>query len=242
MLPFNDIESVEKVAKQQDLAAILVEPEFLKALRDITTKNGAALIFDEIQTAFRLALGGAQEYFGVTPDLVALGKVLGGGYPIGACAGRREIMEIADGTREGIERWEFAHHAGTFCGNPISMAAGLTTLEEIDLADGALNRYIIRLAEKLPKGLNDIFSRYHITARATGLGPFSGTWFTDKELKNPRALAGVNRGPWVKWGTWLVANGIYRPPAIPSWFLSTAHTDADIETLIAKTEDFFEEI
>jgi glutamate-1-semialdehyde 2,1-aminomutase len=250
VLPFNNIEIVEKVIKQYELAAIVLEPvmgsggsgiaadlDFLKALRELTLENGIVLIFDEVITGFRFAPGGAQEFFGVIPDMACLGKILGGGYPVGAIAGKREIMEIIDTTRQNVQRWECASHGGTFCGNPITMVAGLATLEEIAKAEGRLNNYVIRLADKARKELNECFERCRVKAQAIGVGPALGIYFTDQKIKDARALMTADEKMRVMHNTWLIAHGIWHPN-MHSWHISTAHTEEDIEALVRETEEF----
>jgi len=250
LLEFNKLEVVERAVRENQVAAIVVEPvmgaggsgiaagvEYLKGLREISTDNGIALIFDEVITGFRMAPGGAQQYFGVVPDLTTLGKILGGGYPVGALAGKREIMQTIDPTKEGVRRWECAQHGGTFCGNPITMAAGLATLEEIDRAGGQLNNRVARLCGKIRKDLNDLFLRYRVKARAIGVGPSLGVFFTDGELKDARGLLSNDEEKRVAHCIWLITKGIWHPP-IKGWYVSTAHKDADIQALIDKTEDF----
>src|SRR5512133_615649 len=140
MAPFNDVETTADVieAHHEELAAVIVEPfqrsipprpGFLSFLRDITTKYGIVLIFDEVVTGFRFAWGGAQEYYGVTPDLATYGKIIGGGYPLAAVGGRSEIMDLCDNARKGSG--DYVYMTGTLNGNPVSAAAGVATLKEL---------------------------------------------------------------------------------------------------------------
>ena len=185
--PFNDLDSVEILLKKHadKIAAILMEPmlgslgmvppqtDYLKGMRKLADQYGVLLIFDEVIT-LRLSTGGLQALSGVTPDLTALGKIIGGGFPVGAFGGRKDIMQRFDPAHP-----ETMVHSGTFNGNNITMAAGIATLE---LYDGAAADRINRLGERLRKGVNDVFLRAGISAQATGLGSLSQIHWTGQTI------------------------------------------------------------
>lgn len=189
--PFNNAEAAEKIVKEhgQELAAVIVEPMlgiagqippkegYLQSLREITEENDVLLIFDEVMTA-RLAVGGAQEFFRVNPDLTALGKMIGGDLPAGAFGGRREIMELFS-----PERREFIHHAGTFNGNALAMAAGLETLKLLNAS--AIDR-INAIGEVLAEEVKKIFWEAGIAAQVTGIGSLRHIHFTAEEVVDYR--------------------------------------------------------
>lgn len=192
MCPFNEPEIARELIRQHagELAAVITEPvlgslgmlpataEFLQALREETERHGVLLIFDEVIT-LRVHVGGAQAHYGVTPDLTAMGKVIGGGLPIGAIGGREDLMRVFDpaGSAPVV-------HASTFSGNPLSMAAGCAAMEQLDAsAIGRLND----LGEQYRKGANQAFARNGIRGQATGLGSLSNLHLTDAPLPDPRA-------------------------------------------------------
>jgi glutamate-1-semialdehyde 2,1-aminomutase len=199
---FNDIASVEAAfaAHGSSLAAVLVEPQqrsvdplpgFLKRLAEICRAEGTVLIFDEVMTGFRLAFGGAQEYYGVEPDLVCYGKILGGGFPLSAIGGRREIMRLMDPALASSS--SFVHVSGTLSGNPISAVAGLATLAELE-QPGTYER-LHELGRRLRSGLREQLGARSVAASVVGSGPIAAVEFADLgEPGTGRALkAAVNR-------------------------------------------------
>jgi len=244
VLPLN-IEEVRKTIKRERLAGVIIEPvlgaagcipagkDFLKELRKLCSENGTLLIFDEVITGFRLAPGGAQQLFGVKADITVLGKILGGGFPIGAVAGPREIMERMDALR--YERPEFSFHGGTFCANLISMIAGLTTLKMLE--DGKLLDQLNRRGERLQRQLGEIFDRGKQAVQVTGVGSLWFTHFTEEKVRDMNTAARADQEKLVKYHTYLIENGVFFLPA-KSASLSTAHTKADIEKLLAETEGY----
>jgi glutamate-1-semialdehyde 2,1-aminomutase len=192
--PFNNPEVVERIIELQkdDLAAVVLEPVlgscgmippdpyFLRAMREITSTHKIPLIFDEV-ISFRLSKGGAQEIYNVLPDITALGKIIGGGYPVGAIAGREEIMDLFSPMND-----NFLTHSGTFNGNPVTMAAGITTMnlltaDEIDRING--------LGEKLRMHFNNVLEEIGIIAQVTGIGSLVQIHFTKEEVKDWRTAA-----------------------------------------------------
>ena len=183
---FDNIDSVRGVFADHggEIAAVIVEPQqrsldpspgFLDELRDICTANGAVLIFDEVLTGFRLAYGGAQEYYGVTPDLVCYGKIVGGGFPLAAVAGRREIMSLADPARSGESH--FVHFSGTLSGNPIAAVAGVATLGELQ-KPGVYAR-LHALGGHLRNGLREALDYAGVEGEVIGSGPLAAVSFRD---------------------------------------------------------------
>jgi len=243
VLPFHKIEPIRKVLKKEKLAAIFIEPllgagggisvqkNFLKELRELCTENATLLVFDEVITGFRLAPGGAQQFFGVKPDITVLGKVLGGGFPIGAVTASREIMEHMNPLL--YERPKFSFHGGTFCANPITMTAGLATLNI--LQDGKLINRLNREGENLRRQLKDVFERKNLDVQVTGLGSLWHTHFTKEKINDSNAAARADKEKLTKYHMHLIENGVFLSPG-KMGVLSTAHTRADLEKLVLETE------
>ena len=234
-IPYNDEELVCSVMKKhgEHIACIIVEPVagnmgmvpprqgFLETLRRETEKYGALLIFDEVMTGFRVALGGAQELYGVTPDLTCLGKVIGGGMPVGAYGGRKEIMRhIAP---EGP-----IYQAGTLSGNPLAMAAGIATLTLLE----EKNFYMALddKTEKLVSGFSSIIRKYGVKATCAHVGSMFGLFFTEKEVFSFEDAKTSDTRMFAAYYLGMRDQGIYLAPSqFETGFVSSAHTDADIE-------------
>lgn len=231
---YNNIESVTTLFEQNkgEVAAIIVEPVaanmgvvlpkdgFLKQLRELCDKNGALLIFDEVITGFRLAMGGAQEYFGVTADLVTYGKIIGGGMPVGAYGGRREIMEC-------ISPLGNVYQAGTLSGNPLAMAAGLATLTYLDEHHEVYTN-ISRLAKRLSDGLSDLTNN-----TVNMIGSLVCMFMTDIPVTDYESAIKSDTGAYTTLFNGLLSRGVYTAPAqFEALFLSNAHTDEDIDMTI----------
>jgi glutamate-1-semialdehyde 2,1-aminomutase len=248
VLPFNDIEGVRKAVKNENLAAVFIEPvlgsagcipaekDFLKELRELCTDIDALLVFDEVITGFRLASGGAQQFYGVKPDLTTLGKILGGGFPVGAVAGPREIMERMDSLR--FERPKFAFHGGTFCANPITMAAGLAALRMLE--DGRLINRLNKRGDKLRQTLSDVFERGHMPVRVTGVGSLWHTHFTDEPVRDARVAARADKGKLADYHRFLLEKGLFFLPT-KTGSLATAHSKSDLDRLVTETEEFLKQ-
>ncbi len=237
---YNDLSSVERLfaEKGNQIAAIIIEPVagnmgvvpptkgFLQGLREITTKYGALLIFDEVITGFRLAKGGAQEYFGIMPDLTTLGKIIGGGLPVGAYGGRKEIMDQL--APEGP-----IYQAGTLSGNPLAMAAGLTMLRELN-DNNEIYSELERKAAKLEAGIKINIKKTNTKAVINRVGSMMTLFFTDKQqvtCLNEAMSAETEK--YANYFKQSLENGIYIAPSqFECLFVSYAHTDADIEQLI----------
>jgi glutamate-1-semialdehyde 2,1-aminomutase len=245
ILPYNNIEGVKEKLKNEEVAAILIEPvlgvgggvfaekEFLKELREICDKKGTLLIVDEVITGFRLAPGGVQQYFGVRPDITVLGKILGGGFPIGAFCGPAEIMERVDTLR--YQRPYYSFHGGTFAANPITMTAGLVTLKILE--DGRLINRLNKLGDKIREQLREIFEANDINVQVTGTSSIFNVHFTKEEMKDANAAFRADRKKLADYHSKLIANGIFFLPTHDGT-LSTAHTKADIEKLFSETEKY----
>lgn len=225
---FDDISSVEGVFAQHgdDIAAVLMEPQqrsvdpspgFLAQLADLCRENGTVLIFDEVLTGFRLAYGGAQEYYGVSPDLLCYGKIVGGGFPLSAVAGRHEIMRLADPALAPTAK--FVHLSGTMSGNPVSAAAGLATLEELD-KPGVYER-LHAAGTRLRDGLRSQLTSRGINGTVVGSGPIAAVRFGN-DGQSDQAIAlrnAVNRS--------MVEGGVLAQLQT-RFYVSLAHSDEDI--------------
>lgn len=234
LVPFNDLETLTALISKQgeDIAAIIVEPVmgnigcippkkgYLEFLRQITSENNIILIFDEVITGFRLAPGGAQEYFKVTPDLVTFGKILGGGFPIGALAGREEYMEMIAPSGD-------VYQAGTFNGNPISITAGLTTLKQLD------NNFYTQLGKKgqyLRGGIRDILDEQDMDYHLAGLGAMFQVYFTSRDVCNYKDAKTADTGKFDSYFHKLLNKGVFIPPAqFECCFISSMHSTEELD-------------
>ncbi len=237
VLPFNDSATVENVIEKNknELAAVIIEPvargflppdrDFLKSLRTVTEENNIVLIFDEIMTGFRLGLGGAQEYFGVTPDMVALGKVIGGGLPIGIFAGKSEMMELTSpvGAKLPFDR---VFHSGTFNGCPTVLAAGLATIEV--LKKPGTYDHINWVADEVKRCMKDAFEDNKIDGQIIGLASMFQCLFTSKQVKDYRDVARADSKKRMSFDLELINNGVYVRPG-RTYYTSFAHTKSDLQ-------------
>ncbi|HTE18774.1 MAG TPA: glutamate-1-semialdehyde 2,1-aminomutase [Armatimonadota bacterium] len=233
-VPFNDLEAVEAVfrADGTEIAAVIVEPVagnmgcippepgFLEGLRAVTARYGALLVLDEVMTGFRLAYGGAQERFGITPDLTTLGKVVGGGFPLAAYGGRREIMEKMAPAGP-------VYQAGTLSGNPVAVSAGLAQLELLE--DGSAYETLERRGAQLEAGLVEAAREAGVTWTVQRVGSMITAFFMDTP---PRSYDEVRRSDAARFGAFfraMLERGVYLPPSqFEAAFISTAHAEADI--------------
>ena len=237
--PYNDLRTTIAIleAHRHELAGIIVEPlhrctspqpGFLQGLREATAEMGLLLIFDETVTGFRLAYGGAQEYYGVRPDLATLGKALGGGYPIGVVAGRGDIMDLVREDRMGDPRYVW--FASSIGGNPVSTAAACATLAELR-KPGTYAR-LFALGESLRSGLRSLLTKAGVAAQVQGDGPLAAVVFTDREVVDYRTAHASNRELARAYLLGLFRRGIFLNPMSTKLYLSLAHTDADIERFL----------
>jgi glutamate-1-semialdehyde 2,1-aminomutase len=250
-LPFNDIAALERALDEvgHDVAAVIMEPggpfndtvlsdpEFLQAVREVTTRRGVVLIFDEVVTGFRYALGGAQEHFGITPDLTALGKVMGGGLPVGAVAGRADVMEVLAWRPDDPEwqRFRMVPHPGTWNALPITAAAGIATLQVVR-DDGAVDR-ARALTKRLIEGFNAVFAELGVSGFAYGRAsifkmcrgeapPMVFGDFTTAREDAEQLLAGWGElTPLIRKAMLLEGVDLMRTGG----FLSSAHTELDVD-------------
>jgi len=242
VLRFNDLESVEEAFRRYQLACVVVEPvlgsggsipaepEFLKALRELCTENGTLLVFDEVITGFRLSLGGAQEVYGVTPDLTILGKILGGGLPVGALCGREEYMELLDHRRH-PRAWERSFHGGTFTANPATMTAGLATIGI--LKRGGVYEHVDGLGERLRRRLEEVFEDTGFEACTTGVGSMLSIHLMKERPKRPVELPERKRLFLKTFHMWMLLHGVaYVGPGRVLMFLSTSHKEEDVEHVV----------
>ncbi|WP_457638988.1 glutamate-1-semialdehyde 2,1-aminomutase [Persephonella sp.] len=248
VLPYNDIDAVEEAFKKHgdDIACVIIEPvagnmgvvapsrEYHQRLREITKEYGALLIWDEVMTGFRLALGGAQELYGIEPDLTTMGKVIGAGLPVGAYGGKREIMmHIAP---EGP-----VYQAGTLSGNPLAMAAGLRQLQILK----EKNPYpeLDHKGDRLEKGFKELIDKYGIKATVNRVGSMITMFFTDREVKNFEDAKSSDLQLFNRFYRLMLEKGVYLAPSqFEASFLSTAHSDEDISKTLNAVEDSFKEL
>ena len=246
--PYNDLRATTAIleAHRHELAGIIVEPlhrctspqpGFLQGLREVTAEMGLLLIFDETVTGFRLAYGGAQQYYGVRPDLATLGKALGGGYPIGVVAGRGDIMDLVREDRLGEPGYVW--FASSIGGNPVSTAAACAMLGELR-KPGTYER-LFALGDSLRSGLRTILKGAGVAAQVQGDGPLAAVVFTDREVVDYRTAFASNRELARAYLLGLFRRGIFLNPMSTKLYLSLAHTDADIERFLAAARATLEE-
>ena len=243
--PFNDLQETKRKTKNQEFAAVIVEPvlgaggcipaekEFLKGLKELCVQKGALLIFDEIITGFRLAPGGGQQYYGVIPDITLLGKILGGGFPIGAVAGRKDIMERMDPLL--FERPSFSFQGGTFTANPVSLSAGLAMLRTLE--DGKIINKLNIEGGRVKRGLEGVFERSNIDAKVHCAGSLFHVHFTKEHVKNAAVAFKTDRKKLEEYHMALIENGVFFLPK-KSGAISNAHSKEDLEKLLAETERY----
>lgn len=243
---FNNKEEVLQIFSQHgsELAAVIVEPVagnmgcvppgegFLEMLREECTRHGAVLIFDEVMTGFRLAKGGAQEAYGVTADLVTFGKVIGGGLPVGAFAGKTEIMSRVAPLGD-------VYQAGTLSGNPIAMAAGYATLNYLNENDSVYVE-LAKKGQKLADGMRDISFSKKVPIVVNQKGSMISIHFTEGEVKDFNDAKRGDNDTFKKYFHYMLEAGIYLPPsAYESWFISAALSENDLQYTLEMTEKFF---
>lgn len=246
-VPYNDLESVRYAFEQfgDDLAGVIVEPVagnmgvvppepgFLEELRRLTEENGTLLIFDEVMTGFRVGYHCAQGAFGITPDLTCLGKVIGGGLPVGAYGGKREIMEQ-------IAPSGPIYQAGTLSGNPLAMTAGYETLVQLTEAD---YEYFDRLGDRLAEGLSAVAKEYDIPHYTSRAGSMVGFFFTDKKVKNFADASSSDLEFFAKYFKEMLHLGVSLPPSqFEGMFLSMKHTEADIDFTVDAARQAFKRL
>ncbi len=246
--PFNDLESVKALFEENrdEIAGVILEPVvgnagfippdagFLEGLRELTHEYGALLVFDEVMTGFRIAYGGAQEKFGVTPDLTTLGKVIGGGLPVGAYGGRRDIMSLVAPAGP-------VYQAGTLSGNPLAMTAGIKTLEL--LQKPGTYEYLERITKKLADGLLQIAKENGHPVCGGQISAMFGLFFTSDPVHNYEDAKKSDTAKFGRFHRGMLERGVYLAPSqFEAGFTSFAHTEEDIEQTLAVARDVMSSI
>ena len=245
VIPYNDLEVFEQTLDEQgdNVAAVIVEPVignagvilpqdgFLRKIRELTKEKGVVLIFDEVITGFRLAFGGAQEYFGITPDLATFGKIMGGGFPLAAFAGKKEIMEnVAPAGK--------VYQAGTFSGNPVSVVAGLVTLKKILRKGDSFYSTLKSKRKMICDAVEDFVVDNHFPVQVNSISSMFQFFFTENEVSDYDSAKKADKVKFMIYHKKLLENGIFVPPSqFETCFISYEHSREDIE----KTVDTFEE-
>lgn len=242
---YNDLDSVRQImeANEGQVAAVIVEPVganmgvvlpeegFLQGLRELCTKNGALLVFDEVITGFRLGFTGAQGRFGVTPDLTTYGKIIGAGMPVGAYGGRKEIMEMVSPAGP-------VYQAGTLSGNPIAMAAGLTQLKLLYENPGIYQK-LEKNGEKLYGGIADILAQKNAPCRVNHIGSLGCVFFTTEAVTDYASAKTSDTKAYADYFNYMLNHGVHLAPAqFEAMFLSDAHTDEDIEKTLEFVKNY----
>jgi glutamate-1-semialdehyde 2,1-aminomutase len=242
-LAYNDIDNVVKVMEEQGekVACIIVEPVagnmglvppvdgFLETLREVTEKNGSLLIFDEVMTGFRVAYGGAQSLYGISPDVTCLGKIIGGGLPVGAYGGRREVMEH-------IAPQGPVYQAGTLSGNPLAMAAGIATLTQLK-APGFYDN-LDKKADRLAAGLVKAAGNAEISVMGNRVGSMMGLFFTDRDVLNFDDAKTCDLEMFSAYYNGMLDKGVYLAPSqFEALFVSAAHNTEHIDATIKAAEE-----
>ena len=238
IVPFNDPEAIIRSIDENkgEVAAMILEPvignagpilpkdDYLQQLRETATAKDVLLIFDEVITGFRLAMGGAQEYYNVKPDITTMGKIAGGGMPIGIYGANEEIMKIVSPSGN-------VYQAGTFSGNPMSLAAGLETIEQLARAG---HETLNANGERMRQGLEAILNEFHVRYRVAGIGSMFQVFFTTADVDDYQAAKRSDTVLFMKVFHKLLENGIYLPPSqFETNFLSTAHSADDVDDTVS---------
>ena len=247
-LPFGDFEKLkETLESEKDIACVIIEPipanmglietkkEYLEKIREITKKEKVVLIFDEVISGFRISLGGAQEVFGITPDLTVLGKIIGGGYPVGGFGGKKEIMDL-------ISPVGNVYHAGTLSGNPISVAAGIETISILK-KNTEIYENINTKTENLINQINELIKKYSIPASVNHFGSLFTIFFSKEKVDTLEKAISSNDEFYSIYFDTMLENGIIVPPSkYEAHFISYVHNNEDMEKFLTGTEKTFEKI
>ena len=248
-VPFGDLEALTKVLEEKNIACLIMEPvpanmgviypniEFLKAVRELCTKTGTLLIFDEVISGFRLSLGGAQEYFGITPDMTTLGKIIGGGYPVGAFGGKAEIMQLVAPVGR-------VYHAGTLSGNPIAVRAGFEMLSYLSENRETLYKELEEKVKYITEGAKKSAEKYGVNVVINSIGSIFTMFFTDrKEVKNLDDALSSNTENFAIYFNTMLENGIICPPSqFEAHFVSKAHTQEILDRTLEVMDMAFKTI
>jgi glutamate-1-semialdehyde 2,1-aminomutase len=237
---YNNLDNVEELLKKNDVACVIVEPVaanmgvvlpkdgFLSGLKELCGAYGALLVFDEVITGFRLCKGGAQEYYGVSVDLVTYGKIIGGGMPVGAYGGRKEIMELVAPSGP-------VYQAGTLSGNPVAMAAGLAQLEILE--NESVYNHINTMGEKLANGLSTIAQKSGLTACVNHIGSLVSLFFGIDNADDYNSIKKADTALYARYFHGMLDDNIYLAPSqFEAMFVSYAHTENDIDKTLDKAE------
>ena len=247
-LPFGDFEKLkETLENEKDIACVIIEPipanmglietkkEYLEKIREITKKEKVVLIFDEVISGFRISLGGAQEVFGITPDLTVLGKIIGGGYPVGGFGGKKEIMDL-------ISPVGNVYHAGTLSGNPISVAAGIETISILK-KNTEIYENINTKTGNLVNQINELIKKYSIPASVNHFGSLFTIFFSKEKVDTLEKAISSNDEFYSIYFDTMLENGIIVPPSkYEAHFISYVHNNEDMEKFLTGTEKTFEKI
>ena len=243
--PYNDLAAVERLFLEHpgEIAAVIVEPVagnmglvlpgdgFLEGLRALTAADGALLVFDEVMTGFRVHPAGAQALYGITPDLTTLGKVIGGGLPVGAYGGRKDVMGLVAPAGP-------VYQAGTLSGNPLAMAAGIATLRAL-AEDGAWDA-AARAAERLVEGLGAAAAEAGVAGHATLAGTMAGFFFADGPIGGWEDAKLADTSRFAAFHGAMLERGVYLPPSqFEAWFLSSAHGDDEVDATVSAAAGAF---
>jgi glutamate-1-semialdehyde 2,1-aminomutase len=244
---YNDPGTVERVfhANRGEIAALIVEPiagnmgvvppadGFLRSLRDMCDRYGALLVFDEVISGFRAGSGGAQAWAKVQPDLTCLGKIIGGGLPVGAYGGRADLMELVSPAGP-------VYQAGTLSGNPLAMTAGIWCLDRLT---PKLYRDLATLGTRLAAGLADAARSAGVALQVNALGSLLTPFFTNEPVRDYASATRANTAAYAKFFRGMLARGVYPPPSqFEAWFLSAAHTAKDVDRTIAAAREAMWEV
>lgn len=246
---YNDLDSVKQAFEQypNDIACLIIEPVagnmncippkagFLQGVRELCDQYGAVFIIDEVMTGFRVALGGAQSYYGVKPDLTTLGKIIGGGMPVGAFGGKKEIMEFIAPTGP-------VYQAGTLSGNPIAMAAGLACLTELSKAGN--EEKLAAQTKTLAEGLKALADKHDVPFTVQYVGGMFGLFFTEQqEITDFQSVMKCDAAKFNRFFHLMLEQGVYlAPSAFEAGFMSLAHTDADIQATLEAADRAFAQL
>jgi len=245
VVPYNDLESFERVITRErdEIAAVIIEPVvgnagvilpkkgYLKSIRELTEENGIVLIFDEVITGFRLAFGGAQEYYGVIPDMVTLGKIMGGGFPLAAFGGKREIMQMVAPTGK-------VYQAGTFSGNPISVTAGLATLRTIQRKSSAFYRELELKNKRISDTVRDLAEDHGLPVQVNNVASMFQVFFGGSEVYDYESAKKADKARFMRYHKKLLKRGIFIPPSqFETCFISSEHSEEDVRKTIEAMEE-----
>ena len=247
-LPFGDFDKLKKTLENDnDIACVIIEPipanmglietekEYLEKVREITKEKNVVLIFDEVISGFRVSLGGAQKVFGITPDLTVLGKIIGGGYPVGGFGGKKEIMNL-------ISPVGNVYHAGTLSGNPISVAAGIETISILK-ENPEIYENVNKKTENLVNKINELIKKYDIPASVNHFGSLFTIFFSKEKVKTLEDAINTNDGFYSIYFDTMLENGVIVPPSkYEAHFVSYIHNDEDVEKLLKGVEKTFQKI